>query len=58
MSWCEWDICDIKCMVKQWNLDMIVTRFDAFAYETSAEVILRDMLSLFGIDLEAEGMHG
>ena len=20
MSWCEWDICDIKCTVKQWNL--------------------------------------
>ena len=19
MSWCEWDICDIKCTVKQWN---------------------------------------
>ena len=57
MSWCEWDICDIKCTVKQWNLDMFVTRFDAFAYETRAEVILRDMLSLFGIDLEAEGIY-
>ena len=21
MSWCEWDICDIKCTVKQWNLN-------------------------------------
>jgi hypothetical protein len=32
------------------NLGMIVMIFDAYAYETRAEVILRDMLSLFGTD--------
>ena len=33
-------------------------RFDVCAYETRAEVILRDILNLFGIDLEEEGIHG
>ena len=37
---------------------MIVMKFDACANETRAEVILRDMLSLFGIGLEAERIHG
>ena len=35
MSWYKWDICDIKCTVKEWNFTFIIwvhfTRFDIFA---------------------------
>ena len=40
------------------DLGVIVMRFDACAYETRAEVTVRDKLGLFGTDLEAEGIHG